>query len=119
MKEAEVIEQKTDIVGKVERRTNIDDSQWQCEQEEEEKEHEELSPKRTRKNHAKDKKGTHLEKKLFPLVKTLPCTTLKKNFCVQFVRPPVFHQGGLGQVGVWFGGGPGGSGPGKKWERSR
>ena len=40
--------------------------------------------------------------------------TLKKNFCVQLVRPPVFHQGGLGLVGVWFGGGPGGNGPEKR-----
>ena len=39
------------------------------------------------------------------------------------MRPPVFHQGGLGKVGVWFGGGPGGSGPGvdgpgKKWRQN-
>ena len=40
----------------------------------------------------------------------------QKNFCVQLVRPPVFHQGGLGQFGEWFGGGPGGRWSG--WGRS-
>ena len=44
-------------------------------------------------------------------------------------QPYMTHQGGLGQVGVWFGGGPGlgglgggglgGSSPGNKWGRSR
>ena len=40
---------------------------------------------------------THLEKNLFPLEKNPSVhDTQKKNFCVQLVRPPVFHQGGLG-----------------------
>ena len=39
---------------------------------------------------------THLEKQISTRKKNIPKTSLEKSFCVQLVRPPVFHQGGLG-----------------------
>ena len=42
------------------------------------------------------------KKTLFPLEKNPPVHDIrkKKTFCVQLVRPPVFHQGGLVKVGA-------------------
>ena len=77
------------------------------------------SPSRLQQQDVRKRSGTYRfsrdpprKNPYFQWKQTLPCTTLKKNFRVQIVRPPVFHQGGLGQVGVWFGGGLGEGGPG-------